>query len=145
VPFNIHFAAKKELKKMPFVGWYMMLTKMIFIDRSNRNKAYESLKKAGELIRKGKSVITFPEGTRAGGESITLFKQGSFQLALEAQVPIIPVRIKGAEKVWPAQSMKFIPGEVKIIYGEPILPATYKNMEVKELANFVQTKVEELG
>ena len=145
IPFNIHFVAKKELKKMPFVGWYVILTKMIFIDRSNRVKAYESLKEAGELIRKGKSVITFPEGSRSSDESITLFKQGSFQLALEAQVPIIPVRLKGAGRVWPANGLKFAPGEVEVIFGEPIQPEVYKDLNAKALAQLVQKKVEQLG
>ncbi len=145
IPFNIHFVAKKELKKMPFVGWYVTLTRMIFIDRSNRIKAYESLKEAGELIRKGKSVITFPEGSRSSDGSIGMFKQGSFQLALEAQVPIIPVRLKGAGNVWPASGFNFNPGEVEVIFGAPIYPEFYKTMEPKKLAQLAQTKVEELG
>jgi len=144
VPFNVHFVAKKELKKMPFVGWYMMLTRMIFIDRSNRSKSYESLRKAGQLIRKGKSVITFPEGSRSEDSSIAMFKQGTFQLALEAQVPIVPVRIQGAGRVWPTKGFKLFPGEVNVIFGEPIFPEYYKNLKAKELAKYVQGKVEGL-
>lgn len=145
IPFNVHFVAKKELKKMPFVGWYVVLTKMIFIDRSNRIKAYESLKKAGKLIRKGKSVITFPEGSRSSNESITMFKQGSFQLAIEAEVPIVPVKIVGASKVWPANSMQLKPGKVHVIFGEPIYPEKFKTLEPKALAKLVQDKVEALA
>ncbi len=72
---------------------------MIFIDRGNRVKAYESLRNAGELIRSGKSVITFPEGSRSDDNTITMFKSGSFQLALEAEVPIIPVRLYSLQRI----------------------------------------------
>lgn len=145
IPFNVHFVAKKELQKMPFVGWYVILTGMIFIDRSNRAKAYDSLKKAGKLIRKGKSIITFPEGTRSQNGEIKLFKQGSFQLALEAKVPIIPVRIKNAHNVWPANNLKIQPGEIEVIYGTPVNYETYKNMEAKIIAQKLQLEVEKLG
>ena len=74
----IHFIAKKELKKIPFIGWYVTAAGMIFIDRTNREKAMRSMKKAGTLIRNGRNVITFPEGTRSSNGKLNLFKRGSF-------------------------------------------------------------------
>ena len=67
----IYFIAKKELNKIPFLGWYMKVAGMVFIDRTNQTKAINSLKEAGELIKKGRNIITFPEGTRSKNGEIS--------------------------------------------------------------------------
>ena len=79
----IHFIAKKELKKIPFIGWYVTAAGMIFIDRTNREKAMQSMKKAGTLIKNGRNVITFPEGTRSSDGKLNLFKRGSLSGEIE--------------------------------------------------------------
>jgi len=120
IPVNLYFVAKKEIKRLPFIGWYMMATGMIFLDRQNKKAAIDSMKKAGELIRNGKSVITFPEGTRSANHKVAPFKKGTFHLAMEAGVPLVPVGIKGSGKVWPSNKMKITPGEVRVRIGKPI-------------------------
>lgn len=119
IPVNLHFVAKKEIKRMPFVGWYMWATGMIFIDRQNRDKAIQSLRRAGSLIRKGKNVIMFPEGTRSKDGSVQAFKKGPFVLASEANLRMIPVAISGAERVVPTGSVKLTPGIVHVHLGQP--------------------------
>src|SRR4051812_2438673 len=64
IPANLRFVAKHTLAYVPFLGWYMAATGMIFINRSNRAEALKSLKRAGERIRAGKNIIVYPEGTR---------------------------------------------------------------------------------
>ncbi|MFY0606857.1 MAG: 1-acyl-sn-glycerol-3-phosphate acyltransferase [Cyclobacteriaceae bacterium] len=94
IPNNLYFVAKKELKWIPFLGWYMMATGMIFIDRSDRKKAIQSLKRTGKLIKRGRSVLMFPEGTRSKDKSIAPFKKGPFVMAREAEVSVIPLGIR---------------------------------------------------
>lgn len=106
IPVNLYFVAKKELKKIPFLGWYMMATGMIFIDRTNRSKSIESLKKAARLISKGKSVIMFPEGTRSKDGFLADFKKGPFMLASQADVDIIPVGISEPEGSFEVNKLK---------------------------------------
>jgi 1-acyl-sn-glycerol-3-phosphate acyltransferase len=118
IPVNLHFVAKSEIKRMPFVGWYMWATGMIFIDRQNRERAIQSLKKAGRLIKKGKNVIMFPEGTRSRDGSVQEFKKGPFVLAAEAELRIIPVAISGPEKIVPPGTLKLKPGIVHVHLGE---------------------------
>ena len=89
IPVNLYFVAKEEIKRMPFVGWYMWATGMIFIDRTNREKAFQSLKRAGKLIKKGKNVIMFPEGTRSKNSQVSQFKKGPFVLASESELSVI--------------------------------------------------------
>lgn len=118
IPTNLHFVAKKELKKIPFLGWYMMATGMIFIDRSNRVKSIESLKRAAKLVARGKSVIMFPEGTRSLDGRLATFKKGPFMLALDAKVPIIPVGLSIPEGRYSIR--RWHRCKVNIAIGEPI-------------------------
>lgn len=126
IPVNLHFVAKKELKWVPFIGWFLAATGMIFIDRSNRKKAIISLDKAGKIIKNGKNVIMFPEGTRKGAEGISTFKKGPFMLAANAKVSVVPVTISGTEKVLPANNFRINPGTVVVRIGKPIVPSESK-------------------
>lgn len=143
-PVPLYFIAKKELSKVPFMGWYMHLVGMIFIDRSDKEKAYQSIAKAGELIKKGRTVMTFPEGTRSMDGQIGTFKRGSFILAKEAKIPIFPVGIKGSYEVLPPGKFRIVPGTIVVNFGEAILPESYAGMSVEELAVFCKGKVQEL-
>ncbi len=127
---NLYFVAKKELKKVPFLGWYMMATGMIFIDRTNRNKAIDSLKRAAALIRNGKSVIMFPEGTRSKDGYLAVFKKGPFMLARQADVSVLPVGISETGGHFRITSFKTITIEVNV--GAPI------NANSLEIAQLIQ-------
>lgn len=121
LPIIYYFIAKKEMKKIPFLGWIMTAVGMIFIDRSNKNTAIVSMRKAGSKIKKGKSVMIFPEGTFDEVEGLLPFKKGAFHLAIHAGVDILPVAILGAPKVWPVNdNFKLKPGRVELRIGEPI-------------------------
>lgn len=144
IPVNLHFIAKKELKWVPFIGWFLTATGMIFLDRSNKKKAVESLDKAGEIIKKGKNVIVFPEGTRQKDGKIGIFKKGSFMLSMKANIPIVPVSINGTDKVLPSGSKRFRPQQVIVSIGKPITPAT-KREEVPKFIEEVRNAVEQMN
>lgn len=144
LPTRLHFVAKQELKKFPFIGQYMVAMGMIFIDRKNINKAVESLQKAGKLVKAGKSVIAFPEGTRTKDGTIGVFKKGPFLLAAEAGVQIIPIRIEGARKVWPAERVYLTPGEITVTIGKPIDTLGVDKKNVGDFCKSVQATIEAL-
>jgi len=120
IPTNLRFVAKDVLRYVPFLGWYMWITGMIFVDRSRGTKALRSLARAAERIRKGASVLVFPEGTRSRDGTILPFKRGPFVLALQAAVPIVPVAIAGSGQVLPPGGMRLRSGEVRLKMGRPI-------------------------
>ena len=95
------FVAKKELVRVPIFGQALVASGHIIIDRGNREKAVASLHRAAERIRAGTSVIVFPEGTRSPDGHLRRFKSGPFHLAVEAQVPIIPVTVSGSQRITP--------------------------------------------
>lgn len=118
MPVNAYFIAKMELKKIPIMGWFMSLAGMVFIDRGKREKAMESMQKAGREMQKGKSVIVFPEGTRSKDGEIKLFKRGAFILSKESGIPVIPALIQGAHAVMPPGSLNAHPGTIKVRFFE---------------------------
>jgi 1-acyl-sn-glycerol-3-phosphate acyltransferase len=125
IPVNIRFVSKKVLQYVPFLGWYMTATRMIFVDRSNRTKAVRSLAEAGERIRGGSNILAYPEGTRSEDGSILPFKKGPFVVALMAGVPIIPVAIEGSGRLLPRGGFNLRKGIVRVKLGAPIPTADF--------------------
>lgn len=120
IPVNLRFIAKKSLRIIPFLGWYMSVTGMIFIDRKNRQDAVRSLDEACQKIRAGKSILVYPEGTRSRDGLIMPFKKGPFVMALQAGVPIVPVAIEGCQSLLERDSLVIKGGRVDIALGQPI-------------------------
>jgi 1-acyl-sn-glycerol-3-phosphate acyltransferase len=125
VPFR--YVSKHTLKYVPVTGWYLQVAGYIFINRSNRRKAVETLNAAALKIRAGTSIVVFPEGTRSETGEIMAFKKGPFALAVKAKVAICPVTIEGTGKVMPKNSWHITPGPVKVKIGAPIDPTPFGN------------------
>ncbi len=145
LPVNLHFIGKKELIWMPVVGWYMFVAGHIFIDRRNKRKAIESLKKAAIKIKNGKSVTMYPEGTRSKTGELGVFKKGAFHLALDAGVDIVPVHIKGTFDVWSTNNNKITPGNVVVRIGKPIDSSKYTKKTIKDFVNEGKSVIIKMG
>ena len=120
IPVQFRWIAKKELFNIPFFGAAMRSAGYIEIDRHNQEKALQSIDEAALRIRKGKSIMTFPEGTRSRDGEIKAFKQGAFHLAINSGVSIVPVSIIGSGRIMPKRSVKIKSGQIKLVIGEPI-------------------------
>lgn len=118
--FQIRFVAKKELLRVPIFGWGLWALKNIVIDRSNHVQAMRSYAVAGQRIRRGISVVVFPEGTRGVGEELLPFKKGGFMLAMETGTPIVPVAVVGTTAIMAKHSLRIESGEVEVRIGTPI-------------------------
>lgn len=123
LPAQPVFIAKKEVLFIPFVGWASWCGGVIFIDRGHRERAISSLSVAAQAIRSGKSVIVFPEGTRTRTGELRPLKKGSFNLALEAGVPVVPMGLQGAYDVLPPGAKRVRPGHYRLRVGQPVDPA----------------------
>ncbi|HEX8242119.1 MAG TPA: lysophospholipid acyltransferase family protein [Longimicrobium sp.] len=121
VPY--HFVAKKELLKIPLFGRAMEAAGHITIDRSNRERAIESLRVAGEKIRRSPgAVVIFPEGTRSHTGRLMPFKKGAFILAAESRVAIVPTAISGSFEIMRKGSWRINPRTIHIHFLTPIPP-----------------------
>jgi len=122
LPQKVVMVAKRSLFILPVFSWGMWLAGFIFIDRKNTKAAYARLRSADKLIRKGRSVLVFPEGTRGDGGELLKLKRGGFALAQAAQIEVVPVGISGTAQVLPRDSFPVYPGSIAVCIGEPIAP-----------------------
>jgi len=99
LPRSFRIVYKSSLLYVPLMGQHLAATRHIAIDRSRAFSANRSLAAAARRIRNGVSVALFPEGTRSGDEPMGAFKRGSFKLAVEAGVPVVPVSLIGLRRV----------------------------------------------
>ncbi|HTS81994.1 MAG TPA: lysophospholipid acyltransferase family protein [Myxococcaceae bacterium] len=141
LPVDLRFIAKHTLRKVPFLGWYMSWTGMVFVDRSNSTQAVGTLNAAAERVRGGISLLAYPEGTRSRDGSILPFKKGPFVLALQAGVPIVPIAIRGSRECMPAHLRPFRPGVVRLAFGAPIATAGLPMEQRDELVRRVREAV----
>jgi 1-acyl-sn-glycerol-3-phosphate acyltransferase len=108
---SIRMIAKKELLRVPFFGRAMAKHEIIFIDRKNRQKAIRDLERAKEKMRSGIVMWAAAEGTRSRTGELLPFKKGLFLLAIQSQATVIPVTIQGTERMLPARTWNFKPGQ----------------------------------
>jgi len=117
---QFRWIAKKELLRFPLFGDCLHASGNIFIDRSNREKAIESINEGVKRLPQGISVMCFAEGTRSASGQLGAFKKGGFAAAVEHGLPILPVAVVGSSQVLPKGSLTFNPGEITVAIGEPI-------------------------
>jgi 1-acyl-sn-glycerol-3-phosphate acyltransferase len=137
----VRFLAKKELRKLPFIGLVMEKMGMIFVDRGNSKAAAIAVKEALERIKEGVNLIAFPEGTRSLTGKLGPFKKGVFLIAIKSEIDIIPVGICQVQKVWALDNFSFRPGVIKVNIGKPISTIGYDEHNVHELMELVRNQV----
>src|SRR2546423_4343485 len=120
IPQPIRFMAKVSLFKIPIFGWAIGRAGFIPIDRKNRRTAVKSFELAVERIRKGNTVVVFPEEGRSRERTMRDFQRGGFLLALRSGLPILPVAIIGTYDVFSANAKRVTPGPVTVRVGTPI-------------------------
>jgi len=141
IPVQFRWIAKKELFAIPVFGAAMRNAGYIEIDRSNREKAIQSIDEAALRIRREKSIMTFPEGTRSSDGEIKSFKHGIFYLAIKSGVPIVPVSIIGSGRIIPKRSLKIKPGQITMVIGNPIEVINFDIEKRHELIEMVRTEI----
>ncbi|MGM0443198.1 MAG: lysophospholipid acyltransferase family protein [Fibrobacterota bacterium] len=118
-PWGLAFIAKKELRTMPIIGWWMRAIGVIFLDRSSRRQALEVIRRGGERIHSGTPMVIFPEGTRSRGGAVAPFKKGSLKLAVKNSIPVVPVSISGTYRIF-EQNRYITPAHITITVHPPV-------------------------
>jgi 1-acyl-sn-glycerol-3-phosphate acyltransferase len=114
VPRQIRPLAKKELLKIPVLGWIIRHASVI-VDRSSNESRRKSMEHLKDVLRRGISILIFPEGTQnRGTEPLQPFYDGAFRIAIETQQPILPMVILNAGKLMPPRRMFIQPGTITI-------------------------------
>jgi 1-acyl-sn-glycerol-3-phosphate acyltransferase len=130
---------KKELLKIPILGYGMGYVNIMAIDRSNRESALQTVEAATARIRSGRSFGVFAEGTRAKPGEFLPFKKGAFYMAAQAGVPIVPVAIKNTDYLMGKGTGEARPGTIEMVVLPPVsTTGVSSDEEVKRLVNQVQ-------
>ena len=101
------WVAKESLFKVPVLGWNMRLAKHIRLRRGEFSSIKKVYREAAGWLRRGVSVVFFPEGTRSNDLSLGEFQNGAFKLAIKEKVPILPILIQGTRDAIPKGSWRF--------------------------------------
>lgn len=141
LPLQFRWMAKKELFDIPLFGLGMKRCGYISIDRSDRRKTMHSMNDAAKQVRDGASVIIFPEGTRSPDGELKEFKKGGFVIAVKAQVPIVPVAIKGSFGVMSKDSFRIHGGTIDVEIFPPIETQGLKNADTGNLLEQVRESI----
>lgn len=105
--YKYKWISKIENFNVPIIGWYLNMARYITVDRGNEESKVEMLGKSYNCLRNKISIMIFPEGTRSTDNEIGFFKRGAFQLAIQANTPILPVLIDGTGGILPKHGLIF--------------------------------------
>lgn len=145
LPIPFKFLAKRELLKVPFIGWYLNRARHLTVDRASLRSSIESMNECARLIRERHlSVIIFAEGTRSLTGEMQSFKDGAAYLAIQSGTPVAPIAMVGTWDILPAKSSYFMPGNVELRIGEPVSPEGYTLKQRAAFTALLEERVREL-
>lgn len=120
IPGEFRPIAKKELLKIPVFG-IIVRAATVVVDRSNAQSRKQSMEKLRDILKGGVSILVFAEGTQNRTKEILQpFKDGAFRIAIDSQLPIVPLVVVGAGPLMPPGTLTIKPGKIKVVAGEPI-------------------------
>ena len=121
MPYQLRIIAKASLARFPVLGWHLRRGGHLFVDRTRPDRA-GILERWRALVSEGLSLIIFAEGTRSWEGRVARFKAGSFLLAIEAGLPVVPLAVIGTRAVMPKGRLRTEPADVRLIVHDPIQP-----------------------
>lgn len=130
--------------KWPVYGWLIRRMGNIPIDRKNIHASIRSIKKTGGILRKGKSILILPEGTRTLDGKMLPFKKLPFLLAKQAGVPVVPIGISGLFHLKNKNSWLIRPRPISIRFGPPVSPEEIEALSNEELSNLIRQRIFDL-
>jgi len=119
---DLRWVMKSEIGKLPFIAQGCRAIGHIFIDRGNPDQARAKINCAVAKLPRGTGVLFFPEGTRSRTGDLIKFRKGAFRVAVDRNLPVLPMTVVGTRSLLPAGSLRIRPGRVRLIIHPPIRP-----------------------
>ncbi len=135
LPRRTAMLIKRELLRIPLLGWGMQLAGFVPVARSGSvEDAKRSLEQAGLVMRSGVSMTVFAEGTRSPDGRLLPFKKGPFFLAKESGVPVVPITLIGTGTLLPKGALRLLPGVVEVVFHRALDPKSFPDREALRIA-----------
>jgi fatty-acyl-CoA synthase len=122
LPGDFRFVAKRELVTTPLIATVIRKVGHLTVERTDLSRSVADAERVTAVLRRGASLLFFPEGTFRRQAELLPFKLGAFKAAVEARCPVIPVTIRGTREILPAYEWLLRPGPITISIGGPIGP-----------------------
>jgi 1-acyl-sn-glycerol-3-phosphate acyltransferase len=123
LPMQVRLMAKRGIFRVPILGWSIRAAGFVPVDRGVRSRGAATVEAALRLLKSGRSIVLFPEETRARDGDLLPFKPGAALLAIRSGFPLLPVAIAGTRRVLPRGTLDMTPGRVVLSIGTPIATA----------------------
>jgi 1-acyl-sn-glycerol-3-phosphate acyltransferase len=134
------FLGKRELGAVPVMSTWMRLSYSLFLDRKSLKRGLETIRRAARNLRKGRSIVIFPEGTRGRGGPVGEFRAGSFKAARMAGSWIVPVTLDGSWRFL-YRPGRVTGGPVRVVIHPAIDSSALGAAEWKELPGRVRASI----
>jgi 1-acyl-sn-glycerol-3-phosphate acyltransferase len=129
LPRRTSVLVKKELFRVPLLGRAMRMARLVAIDRTNKDAAVSSVRRASDVIQSGLDMTVFPEGTRSRDGRLLPFKKGPFYMAIETGVPIVPVTILGTFEILPKDRFTIRPLTATLVFHPVVEPSAFADRD----------------
>ena len=139
IPGRTSVLAKREIWRIPILSKALDLAEIVPVERSNRDAAIQSIRRAGEVMKHHINMTIFPEGTRSPDGRLMPFKKGPFHLAAETGFPIVPVTILGTYEMMPKGSSIVKSGTATLVFHPPVDPKQFASRD--ELVEAVRAAI----
>jgi 1-acyl-sn-glycerol-3-phosphate acyltransferase len=131
------FILKRELKWIPFFGWYLIKTNMIGVNRSAGGRSLVDMaRRAGDEVRRGRQLIIFPEGTRTAVDSPPRYKSGVAQVYVDCRVPCLPVALNSG-LFWPRRTFMRYPGTIVVEFLDLLPPGLTRDQFIAQISTVI--------
>ena len=141
LPWEMKWLSKREMFKIPVAGWLMRLAKDVPLDRGDRESASAAMELCKVALDQNVSVMIFPEGTRSATGEMRDFKDGAFRLAIETQLPILPLAVAGTRSALRKHDWRMGRADAEVHVLEPVSTEGLTPDDVGELRDRVRALI----
>lgn len=140
----VGFVAKMELKKVPLLSKWIQSIGCVLINREDIRQSLKAIIECTNHLKKGHSMVIFPEGTRNAENTLMPFKSGSLKPAIKAHVPLVPVAIYDTRNIFENNKFYVCPSKITIIVGEPIVYDELPEESKKDIGSLLSKTISKM-